>query len=188
MSGIELAYPEAVPVRLGGLGARIATAMSATRTNAPTPPDGPGDDADSSSDSDDSGLPIYQCTSCDKEVALGGGGILECSHCRSRRTYSVGDNVALLGLRLARLNNWQGEVVCRRGDRYGVLLVGASEPVAVRPVNLRPIDGAFWRADVVCCQRGDKARVRARAAAGGCVVQQQRAEAEQQTGQARSGG
>ena len=39
------------------------------------------------------------------------------------------------------LNHRQGTVTCRRGDRYGVLLVGATEPVAVKPVNLRPISG-----------------------------------------------
>ena len=49
--------------------------------------------------------------------------------------------MALLGLRATGMNHRQGEVIFRCGDRYGVLLVGASEPVAVRPVNLRPIEG-----------------------------------------------
>ena len=137
-SGIERTYPEAVPVPLGGLADCIATAMSATRVTAPRPPS--GDDTDSS-DSDDGGLPVYQCTSCGESVVLGGGGILECSGCRERRVYNVGDGVALLALRTTGLNHRQGTVVCRRGDRYGVLLVGATEPVAVKPVNLRPISG-----------------------------------------------
>ena len=68
------------------------------------------------------------------------GGILECSGCRSRRVYSVGDGVSLLALCTTGLNQRQGEVVCCRGGRYGVLLVGATEPVAVKPVNLHPIE------------------------------------------------
>ena len=53
--------------------------------------------------------------------------------------YRVGDTVALLGLSTPGMNHRQGKVTCRRGERYGVLLVGAGAPIAVRPVNLRPI-------------------------------------------------
>ena len=31
--------------------------------------------------------------------------------------------------------------MCKRNDRYGVLLVGTSDPIAVRPVNMRAIIG-----------------------------------------------
>ena len=120
--------------------------MSATRVTAPAPDpasgagggDGAGDSPDDadSTDSDDGGLPVYMCTGCDENVILGGGGILECESCRTRRVYSVGDNVALLALRSSRLNHRQGRVVCVRGERYGVLLVGAADPGAVRPLNL----------------------------------------------------
>ena len=37
------------------------------------------------------------------------------------------------------MNHRQGEVACRCGGRYGVLLMGAGTPIAARPVNLRPI-------------------------------------------------
>ena len=63
-------------------------------------------------------------------------------HLPARRVFNVGDNVALLGLRTAGFNHRQGVVVCHRGDRYGVLLIGTSEPIAVRPINLRQINGA----------------------------------------------
>ena len=150
-SAIERYYPEAVPVALGRLDDHLrdgcfAAAMSATRVTAPAPDPASGasggagagdstDDADST-DSDDGGLPVYQCLSCDENVILGGGGILECESCRTRRVYSIGDNVALLALRSSRLNHRQGRVVCVRGERYGVLLVGAADPGAVRPLNL----------------------------------------------------
>ena len=68
-SGMEQAYLEAVPVRLGELSDRIATAMSAARVNAPVPPDRP-DDADDSDDDDD-GLPMFKCALCNDAVVLG---------------------------------------------------------------------------------------------------------------------
>ena len=49
--------------------------------------------------------------------------------------------MALLALRSNRLNHRQGRVVCVRGEQYVVLLVVAADPVAVRPLNLRPIQG-----------------------------------------------
>ena len=128
-------------MHLGELPDRIATAMSAVRVHAPAPPDRPDDTEDS--DDDDDRLPMYKCALCDGAVVLGGGGVLKCSTCRSRRGFHVSGSVVLLGLRAAGMNHRQGEVVCRRSDRYGVLLVGASEPAAVRPANLRPIDGAL---------------------------------------------
>ena len=80
-------------------------------------------------------------STCADAVVLGGSGTLECAGCWSRWVYQVGDAVALLGLNTPgiMMNHRQGEVTCRCGERYGVLLVGAGTPIAVRPVNLRPI-------------------------------------------------
>ncbi len=86
--------------------------MSATRVTAPAPDtasgasggagadDGAHDMDNTDSDDGDDSLPIYQCISFDvcENVILGGGGILECESCRTRRTYDVGDGVALLAL------------------------------------------------------------------------------------------
>ena len=91
------------------------------------------------SSSDDDKLPVYACAICDNAIVLGGGGTLGCTTCRSQLVFKVGDNVALLGLQAKGFNHRQGVVVCKRDDRYGVLLVGTSEPITVRPINMRAI-------------------------------------------------
>ena len=52
--------------------------------------------------------------------------------------------MALLGLRTRNYNHRVGVIVntVRRenGIRYGVLLAGETDPVAIRPVNLRPVN------------------------------------------------
>ena len=93
------------------------------------------------SDDDDEKLPMYACALYNNVMVLGGGGTLACTTCRSQHVFKVGDNVALLGLHTKGFNHRQGVVVCKRDDRYGVLLVGTSEPIAVRPVNMRTIIG-----------------------------------------------
>jgi hypothetical protein len=96
--------------------------------------------ADDSS-SDDDLLPMYACITCDDAMVHGGGGTLECSKCRSQRIFEIGEHVALLGLQAKGYNHRQGVVVCKRNDRYGVRLVGTSDPIAIRPVNMRTIVG-----------------------------------------------
>ena len=93
------------------------------------------------SSSDDDKLPMYACAICDNAIVQGGGGTLGCTTCRSQHVFKVGDNIALLGLQAKAYNHRQGVVVCKRDDRYGVLLVGATEPIAVRPINMRAIIG-----------------------------------------------
>ena len=93
------------------------------------------------SSSDDDKLPVYACAICDNAIVLGGGGTLWCTTCRSKHAFKVGNNVALLGLRAKGFSHRQGIVACKRDDCYGVLLVGASEPIAVRPINMRTIIG-----------------------------------------------
>jgi hypothetical protein len=78
-------------------------------------------------------------------MVLGSGGTLPCTECRSKQVFGEGDSVALLGLRTnSDLNHRQGTVVGSRDGRYGVLLVGETEPIAVRPVNLRRIYTAVF--------------------------------------------
>lgn len=99
--------------------------------------------------SDGFALPFYPCTKCDEATVQGGGGTLPCATCRSRQVFYPGGSVALLGLREnSRLNHRQGMAVGsvsrEGGNRFGVLLTGETEPVAVRPVNLRPIYTAIF--------------------------------------------
>ena len=88
-------------------------------------------------------LPMYTCAQCDDAMVLGGGGTLLCTTCRSSQVFSIRDSVALLGLRTKGYNHRQGAVIGSvpqyRDNRYGVLLVGETEPIAVRPVNMHSI-------------------------------------------------
>ena len=94
---------------------------------------------DSSSDNDK--LPVYACTICNNAIVLGRGGTLWCTTCRSKHVFKIGDNVALLRLRAKGFNHQQGVIICTHNDQCSVLLVGASEPIAVRPINMRTISG-----------------------------------------------
>ena len=103
----------------------------------------PSESGGSGSSSDDGHLPMHWCSECRNVFVQGGGGILECSTCRGKRSYRPDDSVALIHLRTKNYNHRTGVIVNRvqreHGIRYGVLLAGEAEPVAIRPDNLRPL-------------------------------------------------
>ena len=106
------------------------------------------DGSDGDTSSDDGHLPFYLCSKCGEATVLGGGGTLPCATCRSNQVYNTGDSVALLGLRTRGVNHRTGMIVGsvqrEQGIRYGVLLAGETEAIAIRPVNLRPVYTAIF--------------------------------------------
>ena len=104
--------------------------------------------SDSDSSSDNSTLPMYPCTQCDKAMVLGGGGTLLCTTCWSRQVFSIGDSVALLRLCTNGYNHQQetiiGLVLRYCDNQYRVLLIGEIKPIAVCLVNIHLIYTAIF--------------------------------------------